>query len=291
MNNTSSIFRQLLSFLALVRVQNIILIIFAFFFTSRYIFVPNTTFKQLFLDKYFVLLLLSTTISIASGYIINSFYDYKKDLINRPKKTIIEQQLDQKKRLYLYFSLNFLAVALAWFISFRSAVFFSVFIFLIWIYSHKIKSYLFIGNLISSFLSILPFFAIFLFFKRINWFIFWHAVFLFLVLLLKDLIKNYVNLKGDMIEGNQTIPIIYGESYGKKIIVGVSLLLSAPIYILIHNKMIGNMQYYFYIFILFYFTGLLLFTATKNQEKYRIFYLMIKLLLGFGVFSIALVNR
>ncbi len=291
MNNTSGIFKQLLSFFALVRVQNILLIIFAFFITSRYIFVPETTFKQLLFDKYFVLLMLSTTISIASGYIINSFYDYKKDLINRPKKTILEQQLNLKKRLYLYFALNFLAVILAWFISFRAAMFFSIFIFLIWIYSHKIQSYLFVGNLMSSFLSILPFFAIFLFFKKFNWFIFWHAVFLFLVLLLKDLIKNFVNLKGDLVEDNQTIPVIYGESYGKKVIAAISLLLFVPIYILIHNKMIGRMQYYFYLFILAYFTGLLLFIKTKNQGDYRIFYLIIKLLLGLGVFSIALVNR
>ncbi len=290
MNATPVILKQILSFFALVRVQNIVLLMFAFFLTAKYIFVPNESFYTLLFDKYFIILMLSSTISIASGYIINSFYDYKKDLINRPKKTLIEQELAQQKRLYLYFFFNFLAVGLAAVISYRAALFFSVYIFLIWFYSHKISKRTFLSNLFVAILSIFPFFGIFLYFKRFNTFIFWHAVFLFLLLLIKDMVKDYINIKGDLVKGNQTIPIRYGEKSGKYIIIFFSILMLIPVFMLQSFRIIGNMKYFFYLFLIIYIFGLAIFMSSTTQKKYHIFYFLIKILLTIGVFSVMLAS-
>ncbi len=271
-----------------MRVQNVLLIVIAFLIAAKYIFVPKTSFRGLLCDLNFILLIMATAITVASGYIINNFYDFKKDLINRPQKTILEQEVDQKKRLYLYFFFNFLAVALAGIISFRAAAFFSVYIFSIWFYSHKIKSYTFLANLMAAVLSIMPFFAIFLFFKQFSHFIFWHSVFLFLLLFIKELVKNFVNLKGDLIENNRSIPIEYGEKKAKNLIILVSLLLLIPIYILIGFEIIGNMKYYFILFLLIYSVGLIQFYNSK--KNYHVFYALIKLLMFIGVFSVMLVN-
>jgi len=291
MNISSRIVKQFLGFFALVRVQNIILLLIAFILTAKYIFVPKMGFYQLLFDENFVLLLLATIITVASGYIINSFYDYKKDLINRPKKTLLEQQLAQRKRLYLYFSFNILAVIFAGFISYRAALFFSVYIFLIWFYSHKISTKTFIGNIWMTVLSIFPFFGIFLYFKLFNAFIFWHAVFLFLLLLIKDLVKDMISIKGDLVKGSQTIPIVYGERKSKIIILITSILLLIPIVILNRFAIIGNMKYFFYIFLLLYFIGLLVFFNAKSSTKYYYFYNLIKVLLILGVFSVILVQK
>ncbi len=279
---------QIFSFFALVRVQNILLLSIAFFLTSKYFFAPQKSFWVLVGDHKFIALLLATTISIASGYIINAFYDVKKDLINRPQKTILEQQLSQKKRLYLYFFFNFLAVGIAWFISWRAALFFSIYIFLIWLYSHKIQSIPFLNNVWLTVLSIFPFFGIFLYFKRFNGFIFWHAVFLFIILLIKNLLKDFVNLKGDLVEGKQSIPIIYGEQTAKNIILAISLLTVIPIYKLLHYDYIGYMRYYFYVSMGLYAVGFALFYFKNRYNAW--FYLLVKVLLALGVFSVMLIK-
>jgi len=291
MKSRKYLIKQIFSLFALVRVQNVFLLSIAFILTAKYIFAPDENFQQLLSHINFDILLVSTTLCIASGYIINSFYDYQKDLINRPEKTIIEQQVDLKKRLYLYFFLNFLAVMLAGFISWRAALFFSVYIFFIWLYSHKIQHYALLGNITATLLSILPFFVIFLYFKKFDHFIFAHAVFLFLLLLIKDIVKNFINLKGDLAQGHQTLPIKLGERKAKNILLGISFLLLLTVVYLHSFPVLGNMKYYFYIFSALYIPGLLIFLKTGTVRVYKYFYGLIKLLLVLGVFSIVFVNK
>ncbi len=291
MKNREKILSNLTGFFLLVRVQNIILLTLAFYLTAKYIFVPEQSWKELVMDIPFFLLVLSTAIAVASGYIINSFYDYKKDLINRPQKTILEAKFNQKKRLYLYFFFNFLATAIAFAISWRAALFISAYIFLIWFYSHKLRNYTLAGNLSAAVLYIFPFFGIFLFFKKFNYFIFWHAVFLFLLLLIKDLVKSIINLKGEIVEENHSFPVRYGEKKTYKLILGISILIIIPILLLFGFQMLGNMRFYFYLFVLLYYPMLYL---TIQSEKYQLsskLYFVIKLLLLIGVFSLMLIKH
>ncbi len=288
MSTKQSLTTQIVSFFALVRVQNILLLAIAFLLTGKYFFAPDKSFWQLLNDYKFIALLLATTISIASGYIINSFYDIKKDMINRPEKTIIEQQLSQTKRLYLYFALNFLSIVIASFISWRAALFFSVYIFLIWFYSHKIQNMVFINNLWLTILSIFPFFGIFLYFKKVNEFILWHAGFLFLILLVKNILKDFVNIKGDIVNNKQSLPIKYGEQNTKKIILGINLLTFIPVIRLLQFDNTGDMRYYFYFSILLYSAGFLWFYF--QPKSVRFFYFLVKFLIAVGVFAIVLIR-
>jgi len=281
----------LISYFSLVRVQNILLLTLAFFLTAHYIFIPNQNWKELFLNPSFLLLVISTNIAVSAGYLINSFYDYKEDLINRPNKTLIEGNLKQKERLYLYFTFNFIAVLLAFFISWRAAAFISFYIFLIWFYSHKLKSYAFIGNLVSAILYIFPFFGLFLFYKKFNWFIFWHAVFLWLILLIKDVVKSLINLKGEIINNKQTIPVKYGEEVTIRLLLWLSVLLIIPILVLFKFDTLGQMRFYFYLFILLYYPSLAYVYSTKKEKNIYLFYTLIKLLLMIGVFSLILIKK
>ena len=71
--------------------------------------------------------------AIAGGYIINGFYDKDKDLINKPTQTMINHLVSQNTKLTLYFLLNFLSVIVASYVSFRAVVFFSGYIFTMWL--------------------------------------------------------------------------------------------------------------------------------------------------------------
>jgi 4-hydroxybenzoate polyprenyltransferase len=280
----------LISYFSLVRVQNILLLTLAFFLTAHYIFIPEQSWGNLLTNPSFILLIISTNMAVSAGYLINSFYDYKEDLINRPQKTLLEGNLKQKERLYLYFTFNLLAVILAAFISWRGAAFISFYIFLMWLYSHKIKSYVFIGNLMSAVLYIFPFFGLFLFFKKFNWFIFWHAVFLWIILLIKDVVKSLINIKGEIANNKKSLPVKYGEKATFKVLFILSILLLIPILILFEFEMLGHMRWYFYLFIITYYPFLLFTYLSKKKQNVYYFYLLIKLLLLIGVFSLILIN-
>ena len=288
LNNILSI---LISYFSLVRVQNILLLSLAFFLTAHYIFTPEQNWKSLLTNLHFLLLVLSTNIAVSAGYLINSFYDYREDLINRPQKTLLEENLKQKERIYLYFTFNFIAFLLALLISWRAAIFISFYIFIMWFYSHKIKSYAFIGNLMSAILYIFPFFGLFLFFKKFNWFIFWHAVFLWLILLIKDVVKSMVNIKGEIVNNKKTIPVKYGEKTTFKFLFILSSLLIFPILILFKFEMLGNMKWYFFLFIMLYYPSLIFTYFSKKEKAINIFYLLIKFLLLVGVFSLILIKN
>jgi len=142
-----------------VRGYNIPIIVLAQYLSAIFILAPEKRALSILTDLNLLVLVFSTTLAIASGYIINSFYDSKKDLINRPNKSILDRLVSQKTKLNVYFSLNFIATVLALFISWRAALFFATYIFLIWFYSHKLKKQLFVGNIMAALLAILPFFV------------------------------------------------------------------------------------------------------------------------------------
>ena len=113
-----------LAFFSVLRGYNIALIVLAQYLCSIFILAPNKSLKEIILDPHLALLVLSTAIVIGSGYIINSFYDAEKDLINRPRKTLLDRHISQRAKITAYFTGNFLAVFMASAVSFRAVVFF-----------------------------------------------------------------------------------------------------------------------------------------------------------------------
>ena len=148
------------SLFSVVRGYNILVIALAQYLTSIYILAPELPVKKVLFDLNLLMLVLASAAAIAGGYIINSFYDSEKDLINRPNKTKLDRLVSQNTKLSGYFVLNFVSVIFASYVSFRAVVFFSLYIFAIWFYSHKLKRYLFVGNLTSATLAVVPFFAV-----------------------------------------------------------------------------------------------------------------------------------
>ena len=133
------------------------------YLTSSFILARDLPLKQVLFDLNLFFLVLATASVVASGYIINNFYDSEKDLINRPHKTMLDRFVSQRTKLSVYFILNLAGIFFASYVSFRTVVFFSIYIFMIWFYSHRLKKLLFLGNLVASILTITPFFAIFVY--------------------------------------------------------------------------------------------------------------------------------
>jgi 4-hydroxybenzoate polyprenyltransferase len=282
--------KKIASLFSVVRGYNIPVIILAQYLSAIFILSPDSGALSILLDFQLFILVLASSLTIASGYIINSFYDSKKDLINRPNKSKIDRLVSQSTKLYVYFGLNFFVALIAFFISWRAVLFFSVYIFLIWFYSHKIKKYAIIGNLMSAVLAVLPFFGILLYYKNFYEVIFFHALFLFIILLIKDLIKDLENITGDLPNNYHTIPIVYGEEKSKIFITILLFLTIIPVYFLINIFDVGYMDIYFYIcFIIFILFGLKLWKS-NDKAHYLQLHNILKIIIVAGVFCIILIK-
>lgn len=281
---------KFVSLFSVIRGYNILVVILAQYLSTIFILAPTSNTLSLVLDFGLFCIVFASTLAIASGYIINNFYDSKKDLINRPNKSMLDRLVSQKTKLYVYFSLNFIIVALAYKVSWRAFFFFSSYIFLIWYYSHRVKKLPLIGNLTSAILSLLPFFAIVLYFKNANINLYGHALFLFLLLLMRELIKDLENIKGDLATNYKTIPIVYGEAVSKKIITVLTITTILPVYFLIELNDVGYMDIYFYLCLIFLVFFLLNLWKSKTKQNYLALHNLLKFLIVAGVFCITLIK-
>lgn len=293
---------KIVSLFSVVRGYNIPIIVLAQYLSAIFILAPEIRALDILLDFHLFLIVFASAITIASGYIINNFYDSQKDLINRPNKSMLDRLVSQKTKLTVYFSLNFLAVLVAFIVSWRAFLFFSGYIFMIWFYSHKIKKYPIIGNLMSALLAVTPFFAILLYFyNKISFeeienhmshfvVISAHAVFLFLLLLIREMIKDLENLKGDLVSDYRTIPVLYGEKISKQIITALTILTILPVYVLINIYDVGYMDIYFYACfgVLLFF--LIYLWKSNTKEQFLMLHNVLKFLIVSGVFCIVLIN-
>mgnify|MGYP000326997912 FL=1 len=283
-------FLKLFSLFSIVRGYNVLIIVLAQYLTSIYILAPNLSDKEIIFDVNLFMIVLASASAIASGYIINNFYDSDKDLINRPEKTMLDRLVSQRTKLTAYFVLNILSVFFASYVSFKAVVFFSLYIFGIWFYSHKIKKYPFIGNFVAATLAVIPFFAVFIYYKNFDLVIFVHATFLFIIISMRELVKDLENLKGDLAQNYRTIPVLYGNLVSKKILTLLCLLALIPSYLLIFKYNIGDMGFFFYGSIIALFVFVIMLWKSNKKLHYILLHNILKFIIVAGVFSIALIN-
>lgn len=273
-----------------VRGFNLAMIVVAQYITAIFIMAPNQSLSEVLLDRTLFALILASVAAIASGYIINNFYDSEKDSINRPQQVSVEKMVSQNTKLILYFILNISVIIAASYVSFRAVLFFSLYIFAIWFYSHKIKKRPVVGNLTSAILTITPFFAIFLYYKNFSSLIFVFGFYLFLVLSMRELIKDLQNLKGDLLQNYKTIPVVYGEKYAKLMIIVLVVCNVSVTIFLLKSYTLERMDYFFYTSISLLFVVLLLLPKAQSRQQYSRIHILLKLLVLLGVFSIVLLN-
>ncbi|MEL6811319.1 MAG: geranylgeranylglycerol-phosphate geranylgeranyltransferase [Bacteroidota bacterium] len=284
------LFTKFFSLFSVVRGYNILVIILAQYLTAVYILAPYLPLREVLFDLNLLMLVLASASAIAAGYIINNFYDSEKDLINRPRKSMLDRLVSQNTKLSAYFVLNFISVIFASYVSFRAVLFFSLYIFGIWFYSHKLKKYLFVGNITAAILAVIPFFAVFIYYKNFDLVIFVHATFLFLLISMREVVKDLSNLRGDLAQDYHTIPVVYGERTAKRMLTLLSLLTLVPILLLVTRFKIGYMNLYFYgsIFALVIFVVIL--WKSNRKLHYVILHNILKFIIVIGVFSIVLIN-
>lgn len=281
---------KLLSLFSVVRGYNILMICLAQYLTSIYILAPDLPLRKVVFDVNLFLIVTASALVIAAGYIINNFYDAEKDLINKPTKSMLDRLVSQRFKLTTYFVLNFLSVFAASYISFKAVLFFSAYIFGIWFYSHKLKRIPFLGNLVSATLAIAPFFVVFVYNKNFETVIFVHAIFLFLLILAREMIKDLENMAGDLAQNYKTIPLLYGQKVSKTLITVLSVLTLFPAILLVQKFDVGYMYLYFWVSIVLLVLFIVLLWKSNRKKHYVWLHNILKFIIIVGVFSILLID-
>lgn len=280
---------KIFSLFSVIRGYNIWVVALAQYLSAIFIFSTNKSILEVLSDFKLLIIVTASSLTIASGYIINNFYDSKKDLINRPRKAMLDRLVHQNTKLKVYFAINLFVAFLASFISWKAVLFFSAFIFVIWLYSHKLKKYPFIGNLIAALLAVLPFFGVLMYYKNFYSVIFVHATFLFLLILIREFVKDLENIEGDLIANYKTIPVLFGEEFAKYNITFLTIITIIPIYFLIEVFDVGYMDIYFYTSYALLLLFLLQLWKAKTKKAFLKLHFLIKLIIVAGVFCIVLI--
>ena len=279
---------KILSLFSVVRGYNIVFIIIAQFISAIYFFSENKSFIDVVVDLNIWIIIFCSAFSISAGYIVNSIYDSKKDLINRPLKTTLENQISGKTKFIVYVLLNSITLLLSFQISLRAFLFFAFYILGIILYSIRISRYPFIGNIFSVLLSITPFFAIILYYKNYSYEIFSYSIFLFLLVLIREVVKDLENFVGDFTLNYNTIPVKYGEKVSKVYIsILIFFVFLMSVYIL-QSYEISYMKYFHFFVYPFFVLFTYILWKSYSKETFQKLHNALKLLIILGIFSIIL---
>lgn len=275
--------RFLVSFLRLTRAWNLLILAVSQYFTAAMLISPSNVF-----DLRFFLLATSTGMIAAGGYIINDYYDVKIDLVNKPERVVIGQGITRRYAILMHTVLSLSGVAIGLFLNWRIGVVNFISAFLLWWYSNDLKRQPFIGNLVVSLLTALAIVIVDALYRTGNPLIFIYATFAFFMTLIREIIKDMEDLKGDHTFGCRTLPIIWGFRKTKFFIYGVMLIFAFTVILL--NLYFELPVYYFMIFLflpLLWLLYSLIRADTKNDFAKLSGFCKIILLLG--VFSMAFV--
>ena len=104
------------------------------------------------------------------------------------------------------------------------------------------------------------------------------------------MIKDLENIKGDLVDDYQTIPILYGELLSKKIITVLTILTVFPVYALVDIYDVGYMDIYFYACLIILIFFLIYLWKSEKKEHYLLLHNVLKFLIVAGVFCIVLID-
>ena len=198
-------FSQLIGFLLGARVLIGSLLFFGLYITTYYLLATFRPPADPLLPSKVHLIIFCSFFSILSGGLINQFYDQTKDAVIKPFRFRLQNKIPQRYYLYAYLALSAITVALALLVSVHVTLFFVVYLFMLWLYSHKISRLYVLNNIVFVALTMYPFFGIILFYKFFDYRIILMAVFLFLLLLQIDITKDLLTRKADIVLHYRTL--------------------------------------------------------------------------------------
>ena len=247
------------------RFWNLVIVGFAQYFAAICL-VGTHTLKDLNL----FLLSVSTILIAAAGYLINDYYDVKIDLINKPERVVIGRSLARRYAILFHSLLNFFGIAIGFFLGWKIGVvhFFSAF--LLWWYSNNLKRQPFVGNFSIAILTGLTIFLLNLLYGY-HPLITIYSLFALFMTLVREIVKDMEDLKGDNSFGCKTLPIVWGIRQ-TKIFIYVLLIIFCVVVVFL-NLYYAQLPHYYFVVALFIPLLFVVIRLTRADTK-RDFYLL-----------------
>lgn len=212
------------SLLKLVRWVNLLLVFFTQYVVYVLIVRSGSELQSLWPPLEFFLLSISTVLIAAAGYVINDYYDIKIDLVNKPGRVVIGRIITRRQSLFIHAILNGVAILLGLLLSWRVALFFAVCGFLLWLYSNYLKRTALWGNVCVSILTAATIWVVTLYYKENSRLVLLYSAFAFFISLIREVLKDMEDVKGDVVYGCRTLPIVWGFRKTKLFLLGIMAL-------------------------------------------------------------------
>lgn len=272
------------SFLKLTRAWNLVIIVFAQYFTAWFL-----ADADVFHDLDLFLLSLSTVLIAAGGYVINDYYDVKIDVINNPGRVVIGKTIHRRFAILLHVALSVAGIFIGFFVSWKLAVVNVFSVSVLWFYSNLLKRLPFIGNFTVALLTGFSIAILLLLYRTNSGLIIVYALFSFFMTLIREIIKDMEDLKGDNTYGCKTLPVIWGVRK-TKITLYIIIVLFSVIVALI-NYLYVKLPVIFFVMLLFIPLGWLTIQLVGADTKKDFSWLssFCKVIMLLGILSMTLI--
>lgn len=268
------------SLLRLTRTGNLIIIALAQYFTAA--FITHTS----IMDVRLFILSLSTVLIAAGGYVINDYYDVKIDFVNKPDRVVIGKSITRRYALLFHSALSIAGVALGLLLSLPIALVNLFSAFLLWFYSNQLKRLPFVGNFSVALLTALSVMVVELLYPGRYSLVLIYALFAFFMTLVREIVKDMEDLRGDHTFGCKTLPIVLGIRRSKVILYAILLLFVITVFMIDYTY--GHLPEYFFLFLLVplaFFAYRL--AVADTVREYRMLSSFCKIILLLGIISMA----
>lgn len=179
--------------------------------------------------------------------VLNDYFDYQTDKINRPDRLIVTGVITKEQALYFSLISFIVGVYFALRLNYNSQIIsLGISLPLLFLYNAKIKNYPLIGNIIVSLIIGLSFIYAGFVFENVKPLIV-PSLLAFGLTLIREVVKDIADLKGDETIGARTLPIVIGKQKAIYFCTILSILLSIAAFTLFLN---GYYNFYYGVFLI-----------------------------------------
>jgi 4-hydroxybenzoate polyprenyltransferase len=198
----------------LVRLPNLLIMALTLMLVQACLLVPAQPLQAL-LDERFLLIVLATLCVAAGGYIINDYYDVKIDAINRPGTLVVGQSVGRRAAMMAHLVLSFEGIVVAGALSKVVGLVTVGAALLLWGYSARFKRLALVGNLSIASLTAASVLLPELLRRTGDGAVWAYALAAFLLTVVREIIKDIEDMRGDAQHDCRTLPIVAGVARSK----------------------------------------------------------------------------
>ncbi len=204
--------------MSLIRWPNLLIIVLTQYMAGIFLAGPVSEWKSYLLDRGQMAISLATLFIASAGYIINDYFDVKIDLINKPDAVIIGRRISRRSAILIHQTLSGLGIFIGLFLGWKVLVINVLAVGLLWYYASFYKKKAFIGNFLVAGLTGASLILVSVYYKKNELLINIYAIFAFSISLIREIIKDIEDIRGDKAHGCRTLPIIWGIRKTKKLL-------------------------------------------------------------------------